>query len=71
MCQKKQYTKVEAQGALNVMLANHSASTGRVYECEECNAWHVTSIAQEWYDDYSNRGSRKIKMQNEFKKYIQ
>lgn len=53
------------------MLHNHRASTGRVYECEECNAWHVTSIAQEWYDDYSNRGRKEIRFKSQFKKYIQ
>lgn len=45
MCDKKCFTKIEAQSALN-----HNKHSGkqyrkeqRMYYCEDCNAWHLTS----------------------------
>ena len=46
-CDKKQFTKREAEGALNKAKI-HPKQEGyrkecRMYHCPECNMWHLTS----------------------------
>lgn len=45
MCNKKQFTKKEAQGALNNRrkLSDRFAKEKRYYHCPDCNMWHLTS----------------------------
>jgi hypothetical protein len=47
-CDKKQFTKLEAQTVLNRMTStgqwNKKDGKGRYYHCQYCNHWHITSL---------------------------
>jgi hypothetical protein len=44
-CDKKNYTKKEAQTVLNSLqkMKSFPKYPKWVYQCEECNYWHITS----------------------------
>lgn len=60
MCNKQKLSKREAQGALN-KIKNHNTlrfrgskwrKEIRMYQCAECNAWHLTSMEKEDYEQH-------------------
>ncbi len=42
-CSKQQFTKKEAKTVLNHCKKEHRNEC-RIYECPECNFWHLTSL---------------------------
>ena len=48
VCSKTCYSKVEARTVLNAR-AREGTRNLRIYYCQKCNSWHVTSRAH--YDD--------------------
>lgn len=53
-CRKAPYSKVEAQTVLNSRLRSRHGRPEclRIYHCEDCNAWHLSSK-----EDYHNGDS--------------
>lgn len=45
MCDKRKYDKIGAMFALSQTMKsqNHKRMEKRIYYCEECKSWHLTS----------------------------
>jgi hypothetical protein len=51
MCDKVPYGYAEAHRLINVAHCHHHRGRKipkRVYYCEECRQWHLTSVARKW-----------------------
>lgn len=57
MCDKRQFTKREAQTALNFLYSQRKhrcRREKRIYQCSDCNMWHLTSR-----ENYEKTGKQK------------
>jgi len=65
-CYKISYSKKLCQTVLNNLLMSGNMKSGRIYECEECKAWHITHL-----EEYKNDESiGKIKFVKKWKKIL-
>ena len=72
-CNKVKYkNKKEAQSVLNNLFMNGNWNKkeldGRIYECEECNAWHITSSP--FRKAVVDVGSKKLKFVKKWNKLL-
>ena len=70
MCNKQKFDKKTAQTILNERLNKGKkwSSEKRTYYCEECNAWHLTSI-EEWEEPIQLEIT-ELKYANKWKKLL-
>lgn len=68
MCKKVQFSKKEAQTALNERLHKGKkwSREKRIYYCGECNAWHLTSKKE--YEEPIKLEIKDLKYANKWKK---
>lgn len=53
MCEKRQFSKKEAQGALNQIKRNtrdKNSKECRIYNCPDCGWWHLTKKQNGLYE---------------------
>jgi hypothetical protein len=63
ICKKVSFSKIDAQIVLN-SLKNHSKRTRipqRIYQCDICNHWHLTSINEHIQHKIENSRKQKGK----------